>query len=81
MIWVMQPGDHVGYTGMRFHPLGEEKLHYTTDEIEIRAGLLTGFARLASHPDVLRRRVLDNLAPAGSAGFVAVCEEMRKVLP
>jgi hypothetical protein len=33
---------------IRFHPLGEGKLHYT-DEIEIRAGLLTGVIWAFAH--------------------------------
>ncbi|MFO7705424.1 MAG: hypothetical protein R6V43_09860, partial [Halopseudomonas sp.] len=33
---------------IRFHPLGEGKLHYT-DEIEIQAGLLTGIVWAFAH--------------------------------
>lgn len=33
---------------IRFHPLGDGKLHYT-DEIEIPAGLLTGFIWAFAH--------------------------------
>lgn len=33
---------------IRFHPLEDDRLHYT-DEIEIQAGLLTGFIWIFAH--------------------------------